>query len=155
MRIGSAVLPLLLAILTLPAGPPQAGAAEEIALLLDAVELADEPRELQRGLMERQDLCDRCAMLFVWPDEGLRSFWMKNTPLSLDMIFMNSKGRIVTIHEETVPFRTNPSYHSTQRARFVLEAKAGFVARQSLKEGDVVDLDELFSKAEAYRWSED
>ena len=138
-----------------PFGFSTAAAGEKVVLPLAEVELADEPRERSRGMMEREELCPECAMLFVWPEEAVRSFWMKNTPLALDMIFMDGSGQVVTILDDAEPFRERPSYQSTRPARFVLETPAGFARRVGIAVGDVVDLEKLFGAAVPYRWPKD
>lgn len=136
-------------------GLSSVAAGGKTVLPLVDVELADEPRERSRGMMAREELCPQCAMLFVWPEEEIRSFWMKNTPLALDMIFLDGKGQVVTVHVDTEPFRERPPYRSARPARFVLETTAGFARGLGLVEGDVVDLEKLFGAAVPYRWPKD
>ena len=61
------------------------------------IELAETPEEQAQGLMYRRSLPDRGGMLFIDAGESMRSFWMKNTPLALDIIFVDAKGEIVNI----------------------------------------------------------
>jgi uncharacterized membrane protein (UPF0127 family) len=65
----------------------------------------------------------------------MASFWMKNCPLSLDMIFINKRGEIVTICRNTTPF-SEQSYSATALTFFVLEVNAGFTDKYNIKEGD-------------------
>ena len=68
------------------------------------LELASTSSARQQGLMHRYELGNVDGMLFVWPDEDYRNFWMKNTPLSLDILFFSSNLTLVSRHENTVPF---------------------------------------------------
>ena len=77
------------------------------------------------------------GMLFIFPDERYQSFWMLNTLFSLDMIFINSKKEIVTIHKNTKPL-SEQSYPSSEPAQYVLEVNAGFCDRYNIKQGDKV-----------------
>src|SRR6056297_767591 len=61
------------------------------------VEIADSDKERQKGLMNRTSLCNKCGMLFIFDDERKHSFWMKNTLIPLDIIFINSKLKVVDI----------------------------------------------------------
>jgi uncharacterized protein len=98
------------------------------------VEIADSPEERALGLMYRTSLEPDAGMLFLFPDESERSFWMKNTPLPLDIVFLSSAGVIVGIAERTTPFSLDP-IPSGAPARRVLEVAAGFVAQHGLRVG--------------------
>jgi uncharacterized membrane protein (UPF0127 family) len=124
-------------------------------LPLQMVEMADEPAERSRGMMGRTKFCDQCAMLFVWPDEEPRSFWMKNTPLSLDLIFLNTGGEVVGVVTGMEPFREKPPYVSKKPARFALEVPAGYAVRHGVRAGVFVDLEALFGAVQPYAWPED
>ena len=97
------------------------------------VEVADDETERSRGLMFRQSLPDDRGMLFIFEATGQRGFWMKNTPLPLDLIFVAESGRVVAIRhgepfsEETVA----PIYP----VRFVLELKAGTARKHGVRIG--------------------
>lgn len=103
------------------------------------VELALTPESHARGLMYRRDLPDEGGMLFVFPREEKRTFWMKNTPLPLDMIFIGAEFRVVGLVEHAVPFSTK-SVGVDEPSRYVLEVHAGFVARHGIQVGDTVEL---------------
>jgi uncharacterized membrane protein (UPF0127 family) len=109
------------------------------------IELADDNSTRQMGLMNRTELCEACAMLFVFEEEDIQSFWMKNTYLSLDMIFIDSDGLIVTVHTNTTPQSTT-SYTSTQPAKYVLEVNAGFANRNQLKVGSKLAIQDLIAQ---------
>ena len=101
------------------------------------IEIADNDYERQLGLMNRESMEEMQGMLFIFPDERYQSFWMLNTLFSLDMIFINSKKEIVTIHKNTKPL-SEQSYPSSEPAQYVLEVNAGFCDRYNIKQGDKV-----------------
>ena len=74
-------------------------------------------------------------MLFVFPDEQEHSFWMKDTPLSLDIIFMNRGREVVGILHDTVPFSTRPLTVGVP-SRYVLEVRGGVARRKGIAVGD-------------------
>ena len=67
------------------------------------VEIADEPGEWRRGLMERPVLAPDAGMLFIFPKAAPRTFWMMNTLIRLDILFIDTNGRILNIHENVAP----------------------------------------------------
>jgi hypothetical protein len=85
--------------------------------------------------MYREKMAENQAMLFVFDGEGPRSFWMKNTILSLDMIFVNGKNEVVTIHKYTTPY-SEDSYASTRPAQYVVEVNGGFADKYGIAAGD-------------------
>jgi uncharacterized membrane protein (UPF0127 family) len=99
------------------------------------VELAQDESKRELGLMYRDRLSENQGMLFVFDGDDTRAFWMKNTVLSLDMIFVNSKDEIVTIHKNTTPY-SEQSYVSSKPARFVIEVNAGYTDRHKISVGD-------------------
>lgn len=99
------------------------------------VEIATTPGQVQRGLMWRSEMADDEGMLFVFAEEKPRSFWMKNTPLSLDIMFIDSSGKLVSIARDTRPY-SERRIPSGAPARYVLEALAGFCSRHGLRVGD-------------------
>jgi uncharacterized membrane protein (UPF0127 family) len=101
------------------------------------VELATTPDEMQVGLMFRQSLEPDAGMLFVYPSDQQVAFWMKNTVIPLDMLFIASDGHIRRIVERTVPLSTIP-IPSVDQVRAVLEVNGGTAARLGIKTGDVV-----------------
>ena len=102
-----------------------------------AVELAVTPAQEEQGLMFRQRLAPDAGMLFVFGETATRTFWMKNTLIPLDMLFIAADGRIVDIHERAVPL-SEDVIASRAPARAVLELNGGTVARLGIKTGDVV-----------------
>ncbi len=106
-------------------------------------EVSDEPGEIMEGLMFRQSLGENDGMLFVFPDPATRNFWMKNTLIPLDLIFISESLSIVDIRN-AIPCATDPCqiYTSKKPARYVLEVNGGFAAAKRIKEGDTVKLGE-------------
>lgn len=102
------------------------------------VELADDPIERARGLMFREEMAPDHGMLFDFAREDDVSFWMKNTPLSLDMLFARADGTIVAIAENTTPQSTEP-VPSGAPVRFVLEVVGGTAARLGVAPGDRIE----------------
>jgi hypothetical protein len=106
------------------------------------VELARSPEEWRRGLMFRDHLGSREGMLFISNTERPQSFWMKNTPLSLDIIFISSDRRIVAIARETQPLSEKPIL-SGLPAQFVLEVRAGTARALKWSIGDRVEFQNI------------
>ena len=100
------------------------------------VELADTASKRRWGLMYRKELGTDEGMLFVFPDDRDQSFWMKDTPLSLDIIFMDRRRRVVGIIHDTVPFSTR-SVSVGVPSRYVLEVRAGLARGHGIAVGDV------------------
>ncbi|MFN4020743.1 MAG: DUF192 domain-containing protein [Erythrobacter sp.] len=101
------------------------------------VELAASPEAQARGLMFRDRLGDFEGMIFPSGTPGPRSFWMKNTPLSLDIIFIGPDGRIANIAADTVPYSLEP-VRSEGPASAVLELRAGRAKALGIVPGDRV-----------------
>ena len=110
------------------------------------LELAATPAARQKGLMNRYDLGSGDGMLFVWSGEDYRSFWMKNTPISLDILFFSSELILVSRHENTVPF-SKKGLLSGKPARYVVELTAGQAKLQGLKTGSLLILPEELMRA--------
>ena len=106
------------------------------------VEVAATPEKRELGLMYRRDLPATHGMLFIFPAERVNSFWMKNTPLPLDMIFISRDRRIVGIVHETVPFSLDGRSVSVP-SQYVLEINGGLSRRYGFKTGDVVRFDNV------------
>lgn len=104
------------------------------------VEIADTREKREAGLMNREKLEEGKGMLFVFQDEAPRAFWMKNTLIPLDVIFLNSKKEVVHIVENMEPCREAQciSYPSRDPAMYALEVRGGFVKAYSVKLGDTM-----------------
>jgi uncharacterized membrane protein (UPF0127 family) len=101
------------------------------------VELAVEEQERACGLMQRPRLDPSSGMLFKQRTIGPAWFWMKNTPEPLDMLFLDTDGRVLKIEKQTIPFTTNV-YGTSENVAAVLEVLAGTAARLSIEPGDRV-----------------
>ena len=99
------------------------------------VEVADDEEERQRGLMFRPPLEDDRGMLFEFEDSQERSFWMHNTPSSLDIIYVGGDGRIVSIARNTTP-ESDSALPSNGPATGVIELRGGRAAEISADPGD-------------------
>ena len=131
--------------------PPPDGSEQEISFRPDGIldfsrpdstlitriviEIAESPEAQAQGLMYRRSMPARGGMLFVDPEESMRSFWMKNTPLSLDILFVTQDGEIVNIEKRTTPF-SETNILSTGPAQFVVEVRAGFTDLYEITEDD-------------------
>ena len=115
------------------------------AMLPDAtritLDVAATPEELARGLMYRPFLPDDRGMLLLFPEERVPSIWMKNTLVRLDLVFLDSSGRVVEVIERVDPCAADPCPHYVPRhpARTVLEIAAGVAGRHGLQPGDVIE----------------
>ena len=98
------------------------------------VELARTPEEQAQGLMYRENLPDRTGMLFLFPENATHHFWMKNTMIPLDMIWMDADGRVLFVSAGTPPCRADPcpSYGPDAPARSVLEIAGGMAAKEGV-----------------------
>ena len=101
------------------------------------VELAVTEEQRAHGLMFREALADDAGMLFLYRQDGMLSMWMKNTLISLDMFFIDRRGRIIRIAERTTPL-SEKSINSGRPARAVLEVPAGTAERLNIRIGDRV-----------------
>jgi uncharacterized membrane protein (UPF0127 family) len=101
------------------------------------------PQKMQ-GLMNRNYLCPDCGMIFISPMDTPQSFWMKNTFIPLDMIFVNLKGEVVNIlTAEAEAKDENGAYkffQSSSPAAYVIELNAGDASKLKLIPGDVIKL---------------
>lgn len=101
------------------------------------IEIAENDDERMQGLMYRRSMDDLKGMLFVFQREEPQSFWMKNTVIPLDIIYVNSKMEIVKIFKNTVPF-SEKSLPSEKPATYVVEVTGGYTDKYGIKEGDLI-----------------
>lgn len=101
------------------------------------VEIADDDASRERGLMYRPPLADDRGMLFEFPTAKEQSFWMRNTPSSLDILYIDPKGQIVSIATRATPYSEVP-IPSNGAANGVLELRAGRADEIGAKPGDTV-----------------
>jgi uncharacterized membrane protein (UPF0127 family) len=100
------------------------------------VEIADDPAEQTRGLMGRTALGEDRGMLFVYPDEEVLSFWMKNTLIPLSIAFIASDGTIVDLQDMKPLDDDPPHYVSAEPAQYALEVNKGYFKKHGIKVGD-------------------
>lgn len=101
------------------------------------IELADTEAKHEQGLMHRRTMGQNQGMLFVFDKEERQSFWMKNVPIALDIIFVNEAKEIVHIAYDCTPYSTRsiPSY---EYAKYVVEVNAGYCKKHQIKVGDFI-----------------
>ncbi len=118
----------------------QAGGINEVCFYDDCikVELAQTQAERSRGLQFRKSMGQDEGMLFIFPESRRQSFWMKDTFLSLDIIWMDAGKRIVFMIPNIPPCETEkcPVYTPDSEAKFVLEVNAGVAAELGIGTGD-------------------
>lgn len=101
------------------------------------IEIADNEFETQTGLMYRETMKPNHGMLFIFPDSRPRSFYMKNTRIPLDLIYLNSEKKVVSFQENAKPFDES-SLPSNAAAKYVLEVNAGLAKQWQLEVGDTM-----------------
>jgi uncharacterized membrane protein (UPF0127 family) len=101
------------------------------------IEMAVSDEAEEKGLMFRTSMPENSGMLFTFEHEDIRAFWMKNTLIPLDMVFIQKDGKIVNIHDNAVPKDLTPIY-SSGPANAVLEINGGRAAQLGLKPGDII-----------------
>jgi uncharacterized protein len=113
------------------------------------LELALNPEQRAEGLMGRDKIADDGGMLFVFPGEKPYptelSFWMKNCLVPIDLLFLDSAGKIIAIHEMEPPDSDTPDnqlsvYQSGAPAQFAIEIKGGLASELDLQVGDLIEL---------------
>lgn len=97
-------------------------------------ELALTPERRRRGLMHRRELAPDAGMLFVFDPPGVQAMWMQDTPLSLDMLFFDDGGALLSVARDTVPHSPRQIL-SPPDTRYVLELRAGTARRLGLRPG--------------------
>ena len=106
------------------------------------IEIADNNYERQTGLMYRESMEDDQGMLFIFDDSAPRFFYMKNTQISLDIIYFSSDSTAVSFQENAVPMDLTP-LPSGEPAKFVLEVNGGLVAEWGMEVGDKIDFEKI------------
>jgi hypothetical protein len=125
-----------------PAAPPRAAPRPSVSIespsgrsIAVEVELARTPEEQERGLMFRERLGPASGMLFVFGDTSEHVFWMKNTLIPLDMIFIDEAEEVVGVVERAEPLTLVPRTAGVP-SRYVLEVAGGFAAEHGVRKGD-------------------
>jgi uncharacterized membrane protein (UPF0127 family) len=105
-------------------------------------EVLTNPTDMMRGMMFRDSLAPDRGMLFMHPSPGLYSYWMYQVRIPLDIIWLDTSGRIVEISANTPPCRTKasqcPSYGGQEKSLFVLELAGGMADKYGLRLGDLI-----------------
>lgn len=101
------------------------------------IEIAHDDYERALGLMHRYKMSESVGMLFIMEREEPQSFWMRNTYISLDIIYLNKEYEIVKIQKYTQPLTDDP-IPSINNSKYVVEVKAGFCDLNMIKEGDYI-----------------
>jgi uncharacterized protein len=101
------------------------------------IEIADNDAKRAQGLMWRRSMSENTGMLFIFEDEKPLNFWMKNTVISLDIIYVNESMDIITIYDNTVPL-SEMLIPSEKPAKYVVEVNAGFCYRHKVQSGDKI-----------------
>ena len=122
------------------AEPKVAIATQDGKQVVFQVEVADTPSKREMGLQYRRDLGRDNGMIFLFPADAPLSFWMKNTPIPLDMIFINGERKIVCIVEQATPYTLAPRAVAAP-SKYVLEINGGLAKLHGLKTGDSVRFD--------------
>ena len=135
---------LALAACTQPQAAPPAPAVSlgANAAQLVHLEIASTPESRERGLMFRRSLATDAGMLFIFPDEAPRAFWMKNTYIPLDMIFIDAANRVVAVVPNAEPL-TLQARGVPQPAKYVLEVNGGFAKTHGIAAGQAVGFHHL------------
>ena len=128
---------ILILCLALVSACGAAGPQVELAGQTFEVEIADEPREQALGLMFREQMPADAGMLFIFPEENPRSFWMKNCRIPLDILFFDRDMKLINVHHSVPPCRTSqcPSYPSKAPAQYVLELNGGTIRSMNVEPG--------------------
>ena len=110
-----------------------------------AVELARTPEEQAQGLMFRESLGERRGMIFLFSDASPHQFWMKNTMIPLDIVWLDGSGRVLFVSADTPPCRADPcpNYGPEIPAPIVLEIAGGLAAKERVVVGSTIRLDDV------------
>jgi len=103
------------------------------------LELAHTPKTRAKGLMHRQHLAENGGMLFIWPETATRLFWMKNTPVSLDILFFDQTGRLVYLHPSAMPYSLQ-TISSLQPVKYVVEIRGGLARQGGIETGAYLNI---------------
>lgn len=119
---------------TSPMGLPTV--AMQIGRHTYTLEVAKTEAHRRRGLMMRDSIPERWGMIFVFPDEDYRSFWMKNTRIPLDIVYLDAGGRVVSIHRMLPHVETGT--WSEGPAKYAIELNAGQAEAAGVRRGDML-----------------
>ena len=110
-----------------------------------SVELARTPEEQAQGLMFRESLPLKTGMLFLFSDAAPHQFWMKNTMIPLDIVWLDASGRVLFVSADTPPCRADPcpNYGPELPAPLVLEIAGGTAAKEKVTVGSRISFEEI------------
>jgi len=119
---------------------PPSGPYVELKGQRFTIEIAEDDASRTHGLMDRTEMAADHGMLFVFQNDAPRAFWMKNTKISLDMMFFDENLKLVSVQHRVPPCVADPcpAYSSGAPARYVLELNAGQAEKLGLTSGDVL-----------------
>jgi hypothetical protein len=141
MLLRRSLLALALLVAAVPAWALETFGTSELTIMTAggpqkfSIELALSDAQMEQGLMFRRSLAPNAGMLFDFRSLTNVSMWMKNTLIPLDMLFLDTQGRIIDIHERAVPYSTDV-IAAKAPARYVIELNGGTAARLGIKPGD-------------------
>lgn len=115
---------------------------EKDTIRLVEIEIAETDQRRTQGMMYRTSMSYDKAMLFIMEYERNQSFWMRNTKMSLDIIYINANKEIVTVYKHTQPYSVSP-IPSFKKAKYVVETAAGFCDKFGIKEGNSIEFARL------------
>lgn len=125
-----------------PAAAPAAGGIPttqmKIGSRMFTLEIARTEDQQQTGLMRRDSMPADHGMIFVFGDDQVRNFWMKNTRFPLDIVFADARGKIVSVHQMAAFDESNTS--SDSPARYAIELNKGLAADVGVKPGDMLEI---------------
>ncbi|MFK7807157.1 MAG: DUF192 domain-containing protein [Saprospiraceae bacterium] len=104
------------------------------------LEVADDDKQRAQGMMYRKNIPNDTGMIFLFPEAKPQSFWMRNTYVSLDIIFVDENNKIVNIHENT-PTLTDDQFPSTAPSKYVVEVAGGYTNAYGIKAGDMIEFE--------------
>jgi uncharacterized membrane protein (UPF0127 family) len=154
-RRGLSIAAALIVAVSCGAGPPPSKPAPtppptgpRVVLPSGAVyrlELAHTPEQQAQGLMYRESLPEKTGMLFLFDDKGVHRFWMKNTMIPLDMVWMDPEGKVLFVSADTPPCKADPcpSYGPESPAAMVLEIAGGKAAKEKVAVGSVLQFKDV------------
>jgi len=140
-RVRCALLLLSCANLLTACSALASGATVELNGKRFEVEIAADPESQTRGLMFRDSMAPDHGMLFTFDETQVRTFWMKNTRIPLDILYFDDHYKLVSMQQRVPPCSLGdrcPVYPSTGPARYVLELNAGTAEKLGTKAGDTL-----------------
>jgi uncharacterized protein len=131
-----------------PAPPSPAASGPRVTMPSGAVyrlELARTPEEVQQGLMFRESLPANTGMLFLFGEPDVHTFWMKNTMIPLDIVWLDAGGTVLFVSADTPPCKADPcpTYGPKTPAVNVVELAAGMAKKEKIEVGTVLKFSDL------------